>query len=102
MSAVASPANAERPNSRPESCRNKSSGGRASPWIFRFRVLGLQTFCGPAQQTVVNSLWRIEKDVPVRVNREVIAYAELQAVGDRLAVRLTDLARGSEASKGER
>lgn len=45
-----------------------------------------------SQQTVVNSLWRIGEDVPLRVNQEVIAHGEFEVVGDRLAVRLTDLA----------
>jgi flagellar motor switch/type III secretory pathway protein FliN len=44
------------------------------------------------RQTVLNSLWRVGKDVPLRVNGELIAYGEFEVVGERLAVRLTELA----------
>lgn len=49
-------------------------------------VLGL----GP--HAVLNSRWRVGNDVPLRVNGELIAFGEFEVVGERLAVRLTELA----------
>ncbi len=92
MTALTSPENPERPNPSPESweqVKNLACEFTVDIPLPSFRVADILRL---AQQTVVNSLWRIEKDVPVRVNREVIAYAEFEVVGDRLAVRLTDLA----------
>ena len=43
-------------------------------------------------QTVVNTLWRVGSDVPLRANAELIAYGEFEVVNNRLAVRLTELA----------
>jgi len=43
-------------------------------------------------QLVVNTSWSLESDVPLRVNGELIAWAEFEVVGDQLAVRITELA----------
>jgi flagellar motor switch/type III secretory pathway protein FliN len=44
------------------------------------------------RETVVNSLWRVGADVPLRVNGVLIAYGEFEVVQNHLAVRLTELA----------
>lgn len=36
--------------------------------------------------------WQVAKDVPFRVNGTLIGWSEFEVVGDRLAVRLTELA----------
>lgn len=45
-----------------------------------------------AQRAVVNTLWPLERDVPLRVNGVVIGYGEFEVVKNHLAVRLTELA----------
>jgi flagellar motor switch/type III secretory pathway protein FliN len=42
--------------------------------------------------TVLASTWAVRKDVPLRVNGNVIGWSEFEVVGDTLAVRLTELA----------
>jgi len=42
--------------------------------------------------SVVSTQWAIARDVPLRVNGTVIGWGELEASGQRLAVRLTELA----------
>jgi flagellar motor switch/type III secretory pathway protein FliN len=42
-------------------------------------------------RSVINSHWRAGTDVSLRVNGKVIASGEFEVVGDRLAVRLTEL-----------
>jgi flagellar motor switch/type III secretory pathway protein FliN len=41
---------------------------------------------------VIDSQWQVSSDVPLRVNGELIAWGEFEVVGNRLAVRLTELA----------
>ena len=41
---------------------------------------------------VIDSHWSVNDDLPLRVNGEVIAWSEFEVVGNRLAVRLTELA----------
>jgi flagellar motor switch/type III secretory pathway protein FliN len=36
--------------------------------------------------------WRLARDVPVRVNGTLVAWAEFEGSGKRLAIRLTELA----------
>ncbi len=36
--------------------------------------------------------WRVARDVPLRVNDTLIGWSEFEAVGNRLAVRLTEVA----------
>jgi len=42
--------------------------------------------------SVVSTRWAIARDLPVRVNGTVIAWGELEGTGNRLAVRLMELA----------
>lgn len=42
--------------------------------------------------SIVGTQWGVARDVPVRINDAVIGWAEMEAVGTRLAVRLTELA----------
>ena len=42
--------------------------------------------------SVLDTKWVQSKDVPVRVNGRFIGWAEFEVVGDRLAVRITELA----------
>jgi flagellar motor switch/type III secretory pathway protein FliN len=44
------------------------------------------------RQTVVDTLWQVDRDVPLRVNGVVIGYGEFEVVKNHLAVRLTELA----------
>ena len=41
---------------------------------------------------IIATRWTVGQDVPLRVNRELIAWSEFEIVQDRLAVRLTELA----------
>jgi flagellar motor switch/type III secretory pathway protein FliN len=41
---------------------------------------------------VIDSRWQVSSDVPMRVNGGLIAWGEFEVVGDRLAVRMTELA----------
>ena len=43
-------------------------------------------------QTVVESGWEQNADVPLRANGQLIAWAEFEGVDDKLAVRVTRLA----------
>jgi len=43
-------------------------------------------------QSVINAKWNQNADVPIRINGHLIAWAEFEVVGDRLAVRVTRLA----------
>ncbi len=40
---------------------------------------------------VIDTKWSQSKDIPLRVNGKLIAWTEFDVVGERLAVRLTDL-----------
>ncbi len=42
--------------------------------------------------SVVPTNWRLTRDVPLRVNGTLIGWSEFEVVGNRLAVRLTELA----------
>jgi flagellar motor switch/type III secretory pathway protein FliN len=41
---------------------------------------------------VVSTEWRLARDVPLRANGTLIGWSEFEVVGNRLAVRLTELA----------
>jgi len=43
------------------------------------------------KNAVVDSHWRVGTDVPLRVNGRLIACGEFEVVGNRLAVRVTEL-----------
>ncbi|HEY1270838.1 MAG TPA: FliM/FliN family flagellar motor C-terminal domain-containing protein [Terriglobales bacterium] len=49
-------------------------------------------FVGLRPGTVVSTGWSIGRDVPLRVNGIVIGWGELEAEGNRLALRVTELA----------
>jgi flagellar motor switch/type III secretory pathway protein FliN len=42
--------------------------------------------------SVMKTGWRVARDVPLRVNDTLIGWSEFEAVGNGLAVRLTELA----------
>ena len=42
--------------------------------------------------SVIATQWRVTRDVPLRVNGTLIAWAEFEGSGNRMAVRLTELA----------
>ena len=42
--------------------------------------------------SVIAAHWRLGQDVPLRLNGTLIGWSEFEVVGDRLAVRLTELA----------
>lgn len=44
------------------------------------------------QQSIIDAHWGQNADVPLLVNGHLIAWAEFEVVGDRLAVRVTRLA----------
>jgi flagellar motor switch/type III secretory pathway protein FliN len=43
------------------------------------------------RSSVINSHWRVGRDIRLRLNGELIARAEFEVVGNHLAVRLTEL-----------
>lgn len=46
---------------------------------------------GLAKGTVVETAYHQSSDLPLRVNGQLVGWTEFEVVGDRLAVRLTDL-----------
>jgi flagellar motor switch/type III secretory pathway protein FliN len=44
------------------------------------------------QDMVIDSHWNVSEDVPLRANGELIAWSEFEVVGNKLAVRVTELA----------
>lgn len=44
------------------------------------------------EKDVIDTGWSQSKDIPLRANGKLIAWAEFEVVGDKLAVRLTELA----------
>lgn len=44
------------------------------------------------RNTIINSHWRLGTDAPLLVNGKLIASGEFEAVGDHLAIRVTELA----------
>ena len=45
-----------------------------------------------AVNDIVDSHWSVTEDVPLRVNGELVAWSEFEVLGNRLAVRVTELA----------
>jgi len=43
------------------------------------------------ESSVIDSHWRMGRDIPLRVNGKLIASGEFEVVGNHLAVRLTEL-----------
>jgi len=52
----------------------------------------LANFVALQAQSVVATATRLGRDVPLRVNGQLIAWGEIEAVGGRMAVRVTALA----------
>jgi flagellar motor switch/type III secretory pathway protein FliN len=44
------------------------------------------------QGSVINANFRLGRDVPLRLNGALVGWIEFELVGERLAVRLTELA----------
>ena len=44
------------------------------------------------KDSIVDSHWNVTQDVPLRVNGKLIALSEFEVLGDKLAVRVTELA----------
>jgi flagellar motor switch protein FliN/FliY len=44
------------------------------------------------EKAVIDTHWQVGKDVPLRVNGELLAWCEFEVVENHLAVRLTELA----------
>ena len=49
-------------------------------------------FLGMRPGSVLSTSWRLAHDIPLRINGTLIAWAEFEGAGSRMAVRLTDLA----------
>ncbi|MGD0271502.1 MAG: FliM/FliN family flagellar motor C-terminal domain-containing protein [Candidatus Sulfotelmatobacter sp.] len=41
---------------------------------------------------VINAHWRLGQDVPLRLNGTLMGWTEFEVAGDRLAVRMTEMA----------
>jgi flagellar motor switch/type III secretory pathway protein FliN len=57
--------------------------------VVRFTVADLLAL---AKGSIVETACHHTSDVPLRVNNLLIGWTEFEVVGDRLAVRITDLA----------
>jgi flagellar motor switch/type III secretory pathway protein FliN len=42
--------------------------------------------------TVMDTDWRVTRDLPLRVNGTLLGWSQFEVVGERLAVRVTELA----------
>lgn len=42
-------------------------------------------------QSIVDTKWNQSRDIPLRANGKLLAWSELEVVGERLAVRITEL-----------
>jgi flagellar motor switch/type III secretory pathway protein FliN len=42
-------------------------------------------------ETIIDSQWKQNADIPLRVNGMVLGYAEFEVIGTKSAVRLTEL-----------
>ncbi len=58
-------------------------------WIQRFTVQDLLRL---TPRSVINTRWQKGQDVPLRVNGQLIGWAEFEVSGEQLAVRITRLA----------
>lgn len=55
----------------------------------RFTVEGLLSL---KPQSVLNTHWPQTRDLPLRVNGQIVGWTEFEVIGERLAVRITELA----------
>lgn len=51
----------------------------------------LANLVGLQGQSVIATLSRLGRDIPLRVNGQLIAWCEFEVVGTRIAVRITEL-----------
>jgi flagellar motor switch/type III secretory pathway protein FliN len=56
--------------------------------VINFTVRDLMTL---AKGSIVETSYHQSSDLPLRVNGQLVGWTEFEVVGDRLAVRLTDL-----------
>lgn len=56
--------------------------------VARFTVADLLSL---ASGTIVETAYHQSSDLPLRVNGQLVGWTEFEVVGERLAVRLTDL-----------
>jgi flagellar motor switch protein FliN/FliY len=56
--------------------------------VVRFTVADLLTL---ANGSIVETAYHQSSDLPLRVNGQLVGWTEFEVVGERLAVRLTDL-----------
>ena len=52
----------------------------------------LANLVGLQSGSVVGTLSRLGRDLPLRVNGQLVAWCEFEVVGNRIAVRITELA----------
>jgi flagellar motor switch/type III secretory pathway protein FliN len=52
----------------------------------------LADFLKVQRGSVIATNWHVSRDVPLRINGTLIGWSEFEVVGNRLAVRLTELA----------
>lgn len=55
-------------------------------------ALTVGIFLGLRPGSIVGAQWGVARDVPVRVNGILIGWGEMEGAGNRMAVRLTELA----------
>ena len=56
--------------------------------VVKFTVCDLMTL---ARGSIVETAYHQSSDLPLRVNGQLVGWTEFEVVGERLAVRLTDL-----------
>ncbi len=54
--------------------------------------LRVRDLIGLERDLVIASHWLVGSDIPLRVNGQLISWGEFEVVGQKLAVRLTELA----------
>jgi flagellar motor switch/type III secretory pathway protein FliN len=59
----------------------------------------VRDFLGVRIGSVIRTNWSLGRDVPLRVNGTLIAWAELEGTSTHLAVRMTELAESEDTWK---
>jgi flagellar motor switch/type III secretory pathway protein FliN len=90
----AKPAKGSPPVERPQ----ESDPGEFLPWLPCTLALDLpvvnftvRDLLNLSQGSIVETSYHQSSDLPLRVNGQLVGWTEFEVVGDRLAVRLTDL-----------
>jgi flagellar motor switch/type III secretory pathway protein FliN len=91
---IEKPARASSPSERLQ----EADPGEFLPWlpcilaldlpVINFTVRDLMSLTGGS---IVETAYHQSSDLPLRVNGQLVGWTEFEVVGDRLAVRLTDL-----------